>query len=85
MSGPPDSPVIEVYMKMNLYDTVDGRNPANHLGCKKKLEIIGYLPYQPVSRISEPSTVSLLLYTFAYICVINKRIKLVMLNLGILV
>ena len=73
MSGPPDSPVIEVYMIMNFYDTVDGRNPANHLGCKKKLEIIGYLPYQLVSRISEPSTVSLLLYTHLHTFVSSTK------------
>ena len=33
--------------------------PNNHLGCIKPLKKNGYLPYQLVSRISEPSTVSM--------------------------
>jgi len=31
--------------------------PNNHLGCRKTCKILGYLPYELVSRISEPSTV----------------------------
>ena len=36
--------------------------PDNHLGCIKPYKSWGYLPYQLVSRISEPSAVSLLNY-----------------------
>ena len=32
--------------------TVDGRNPQQPPGMHKTLKIMGYLPYQPVSRIS---------------------------------
>ena len=39
------------------YNTVDGRNPAPP-NMYETLQIMGYLPYQLVSRISEPSTVS---------------------------
>ena len=31
--------------------------PNNHLGCRKPCKILGCLPYELVSRISEPSTV----------------------------
>ena len=58
--------------------------PNNHLRCKKNLEIIGYVLYQLVSWICEPSTVSLLLYTFASKGHQHKD-PVVMLNLGILV
>jgi len=34
--------------------TVDGRNPKQPLGMYKTQKIMGYLPYQLVSRISEP-------------------------------
>jgi len=47
---------IKIWDSPHLDDTVDGRNPAPP-GMYKILDIIGYLPYQLVSRISEPSTV----------------------------
>ncbi len=37
--------------------TVDGRNPKQPPNMYETLQIMGYLPYQLVSRISEPSTV----------------------------
>jgi len=40
-----------------LEATVDGRNPKQPPGMYKTMKIMGYLPYQLVSRISEPSTV----------------------------
>ena len=36
----------------------------HHLTCMKTLQILRYLPYQPVSRISEPSTVGRIICLF---------------------
>jgi len=40
----------------NLVDSVDGKNPKKPPRMYKTLYTMGYLPYQLVSRISEPST-----------------------------
>ena len=60
LSWPSQLPPSKLHyqQKQGVVNTVDGRNPGPPWDGAKALQIMGYLPYQLVSRISEPSTVA---------------------------